>query len=234
MFTVTGELPHLGVPSELLPSAASQLPVLTHDTLGKLQKRGWSRVGLMVALTDEDTGEIAMISHVGRDKNQPNALGPLGETSKRAGPVIEQPVETLFRGIKEELGVKDPQSLGLRMQGRDGWVVNKWPRGVNYPGEFACAISFAAFMPHGVLERLVAAPHGNEEANGLLAMHPEAILAASEDRLRPGVKPWLAQLQRAKLLDPAGPLVRVDFSNNYQTALLDIDLQGAPLPAAVQ
>jgi len=186
----------------------------------------------MVALADEATGEIAMISHVGRDKNKPNALGPLGETSQQAGPVIEQPLETLYRGIGEELGIKEPQSLGLRIAKSEGWVINQWPRGINYPEEYACAISFAAFMPRGLLQHLVAGPHGNDEANGLRAMHPEVVMQTAEEHLRPGVKGWLAQLQRGMLLDPdARPLVEVDFSGVYQTALQDIDL--LPKPASV-
>lgn len=218
--------PYLKVPESLEPTSGRVLPQLDFETLQQLREAGWSRVGLMVAFVDSD-GKVMMLEHNGRDKNGHGALGPLGETSKSAAPIIEQPLETLYRGIQEELGMERPHDLGLWMYQEAGWTINRWPRGTSYPNEFACAISFPVFVPDDVKQHLVSIPHGTEEVRGIGFYSPSEIAAMDSGQLRPGVQQWLGQLDGAGLLDPArfGRLEPLDFSPVYASLLKDIDLQ---------
>lgn len=214
------------VPESLKPDNTRPLPTLDIDSLGRLAESGWSRVGLMVAFTDSD-GNIMLMNHNRRDKNSQGALGPLGETSKYAGPIIEQPLETLYRGVQEELAVEQPADLGLWMYQAGGWVINQWPRGTSYPGQYACAISFPVFVPDAVKAHLLDIPRGTEEIGGVDFFAPGDILGMDDAKLRPGVKQWLTQLETSGLLDPEhfNGLQPVDFSPIYSSALRDIDLQ---------
>lgn len=216
----------LMVPEALKPNPDVSLPVLDGEVLSHLREAGWSRVGLMVAVVDSD-GAVMMLQHNLRDKNSHGALGPLGETSQESGPIIEQPLQTLYRGVQEELGIQQPADLQMWMFDKGGWVVNQWPRGDGYSGEYACAISFPIFVTDSVRARLLSIPHGTEEIGGLYDfMSPEEIQAMDEDRLRPGVKPWLRQLDEAGLLTPGfSQLQEVDFSSIFEASLHDIDLQ---------
>lgn len=214
----------LRIPDALQPDPELSLPALTPETLDSLREAGWSRVGLMVAIVDTD-GNVLMLNHNGRDKNCQDDLGPLGETSQQAGPVIEQPLETLFRGIQEELSVQQPAGLEMWMHERGGWVVNPWPRGDGFPGEYACAISFPVFVSDKTRDYLLSIPHGTEEINGIRGfLKPSEILDLDDTSLRPGVKAWLSQLSEAGLLDlsPDSGLSKIDFSNIYAAGLDDI------------
>ena len=112
------------------------------------------------------------------------------------------------------------------MYQRAGWVINQWPRGNGYPGEFACAISFPVFLPDSVKEHLLAIPHGTEEVGKISFLNQDAILAMEESSLRPGTKQWLNQLGQAGLFDPAqhGTLEQIDFSQIYEASLRDVEL----------
>ena len=214
------------VPEVLLPSSESRLPILTLETVTELAASGWSRVGLMTAFIDPQD-RILLLRHHGRAKNEAGVFGPLGETSQHAGPDIEQPAETLYRGIIEELGIERPEQLSLKIRRAGGWVINAWPRGNKFPGEVSCAISFPVFMDKGTTELITSLPHGNEEIDGVTMMAPEDILAMEERCLRPGVKNWLAQLSTAGLLERPCPSeqVAIDFSPVFRAAMHDIDLQ---------
>ncbi|HSX27619.1 MAG TPA: hypothetical protein VLG25_02455 [Patescibacteria group bacterium] len=214
------------VPDALLPNSKQRLPELNSETLALLGEFGWSRVGLMVAFIDS-AGNVMMLGHNGRDKNNHGALGPLGETSQQSGPVIEQPIETLFRGIQEELGIQQPSNLEFWMHSRGGWVINHWPRGNDYANQFACAISFPVFINDAVRGHLSSIPHGTEEISSMSFLSADEILAMDETALRPGVKAWLSQLINADLLNPDQnqKLQKVDFSNIYESSLRDIELQ---------
>lgn len=218
--------PSLTVPNALHPTRGRALPELTAEVVEELAQAGWKTVGLMVAFADSE-GNIMMLAHNGRDKNEPGALGPLGETSQCSGPIIEQPIETLFRGIQEELGIQRPAELELWMHREDGWIINQWPRGKHYPGEYACAISFPVFMADSVKEYLLSIPHGTEEVGRLVFLPPEEIFAMPDWALRPGTKDWLKQLQSADLLTPgdkAENITRVSFLQIYGASLKDIEL----------
>lgn len=220
-----GSLSPLPVPELLLPNPEAMLPTLEPTTLIELGRMGWKRVGLMVALVDE-AGDIMMLEHNKSDKNDAGALGPLGETTKGEGPYVEQPLQTLHRGIGEELSVKEPANLDLSMRAHGGWTINQWPVGREYPDDFACAISFPVFIPQAAKLRLLKRPHGTEETNRVYFMSPDDIFNHDNDRLRPGVKKWLEQLVDAELLDVPTPeeSAPVDFSNLFEAGLRDIRL----------
>lgn len=223
----------LRVPHSLRPETGAFLPDLSRDTLAELAQYGWQRIGIMVAIVDTD-GRILMQNHNGRDKNTHSALGPLGETSSQSHPYIEQPLWTLYRGIIEELGVDNPDELGLLMHAQGGWTVNQWPRGMKYPGEFACALSIPVFLDDYGKRTLTRAFTKTQEVNDYSFMHPADILQTDDLLLRPGVKPWLQQIESTELLDPfsRGNLQRLTFYEMYQAQdnvygpiLKDIDLQ---------
>jgi hypothetical protein len=167
-----------------------------------------------------------VLEHNQSDKVGAGMLGPLGETSKASLPVIEQPIETLHRGIREELGVKDPRKLGLRMLQKDGWFTQIWPRGVQYPGEFACAICPPVYVPPITEEMLLARGLGNEEVCGLKALTPDEIAAKPNEQLRPGVTDWLETLEVTGFMDwpTEGNSRPLDFSRVFTASFVDLDL----------
>lgn len=215
----------LGIPERLHPRGESMLPTLDFEVLARLGELGWKRVGLMVAFVDEE-GALMIIEHNKTDKNNQGDLGPLGETTKGQEPYIEQPNETLFRGIREELGVVQPQTLDLSMPRGGKWTVNQWPCGRDYPGDFACAISFPVFIGDPAKERLLSRRVGTDETCGIQFMLPSTIFDTDDSVLRPGVKPWLQQMIDTNLLAcPAeDQLQALDFTNLFPSALHDIEL----------
>jgi len=215
----------LSIPESLLPNPDEQFPTLDFEVLQDLEAQGWQRIGLMVAFVTSD-GAVMMLGHHARDKNTEGALGPLGETSKQSGPIIEQPIETLYRGLQEELAVQEPAGLELWTYAHGGWVINQWPRGYQHPGQYACAISFPVFISDETKETLLSSLRATEEIGSLQFATPEVILEAEDETLRPGVKGWLTQMRDAGLLDPAsyGPLTPLSFSTIYEASLSDIVL----------
>lgn len=216
----------LAIPEALQPRADSPLPQLSYETVTELTDSGWSRVGLLVPLITR-AGKLLVLKHNESDKVNADMLGPLGETSKASLPVIEQPIETLDRAIREELGVKEPKHLGLRIRREDGWFTHAWPRGVRYPGQFACAISPAVYVPPIAETALLSRAHGNEEICGLEPMTVGEILDRPEEQLRPGFSGWLQKLQETDFLQwPDDTLTqRLDFSSVFRASLVDLDLQ---------
>lgn len=196
----TGPAPGLGVPESLQPHQGAQLPELDLEVLDALREKGWYRIGLMVAVVDS-YGRVLMQRHNKRDKNGHNVLGPLGETSQAMGRLVEQPSETLHRGIVEEIGVISPNELGLVMHASDGWVINQWPSSDRFSNRFSCAISFPVFLPDSGLEYLLENFVPNEETSSIGFYTPDEIRAMDDAELRRGVRPWLDQVEAAGLLD---------------------------------
>lgn len=210
--TIPSELSH-----ELHPDL--QLPVLPSDIKKTIKDIGWIGIGIMAAIVTEDE-DIVML--VGRDtpKYRAGTLGPLGETSKQIEGIsgipslVEQPLSTLYRGIGEEMGITEPERLGLRMRRTQGWRINQWPRGDAFPGQWNCAISFAVHIPMEA-ERLLRTidPH-NDEISGIEILSVDRILNDDPRRYRQGVQSWLEQLHGDGLLHPAtDALTPIDFGS---------------------
>ncbi|MBC7581318.1 hypothetical protein H7097_00430 [Aeromicrobium sp.] len=222
----------LAVPHSLQSEPGKILPTLSYETISQLTEAGWSKVGLIVPLITRDSN-LLMFKHNevvqttnGKKKVRHGMLGPLGETSKGVHPVIEQPLETLHRGIEEETGTREPSTLGLRARTIGGWFVNHWPVGVEFPDEYACAICPPIYVPPAAEERLLAHQTGNEEISGIYAMSPSDIKDTDPARLRPGVIGWLAQLEATDFLKWPGDRTReVDFSSVFASGMTDLDLQ---------
>jgi hypothetical protein len=215
----------LKVPDSLLPSQGKTLPHIDLETLEELRANSWKRLGIMVPFIDSDMN-LMMLKHNGRDKNSHGALGPLGETSQHSGVIIEQPLETLFRGMVEELGVERPQDLDLWMHGEAGWMIHQWPHGINAPGEYSCAITFPVFVTDVTKYRLLSQERKSEEVHSIEFLPPPAIKAMDKALLRPGIDDWLSHVEATKLLMPGidTPLKRIDFSELYRASLQDIEL----------
>lgn len=214
----------LAVPESLQPSPERQLPLLDMNVLQELSEAGWKRVGIMVAVVDS-VNDILMLNHNGRGKNGHGVLGPLGETSQSSGPIIEQPLETLYRGMREELGEERPDTMALRIHRIGGWVINQWPVGTAHPGEFACAISFPVFINDAVRAALHARNLGTKEVAGAQFMSVEQIESCDPEDLRPGVHEWLGAIVDSGLLESGeSALTTVDFTSLYATSLQDIEL----------
>ena len=221
-----GPRPTLTIPDSLMPQPGLLLPALSEEILQELSDAGWSRVGIMVAFLDPE-GRIFMLEHRGRDKNAMGALGPMGETSQRSGPIIEQPIETLVRGVTEEIGHPRPAELGFYSHTDSSWIVNTWPTGTDYPGQYSCAISFPVFLSDETARLFAEMQPGNTEISGARGfLYPDEILDLDDEYLRPGVKAWVEQLASADLLhtDPNQSLQPIDFSHVYHTSLEDIAL----------
>lgn len=216
----------LAIPQILQPVSGRELPPLSYGTVAELTEAGWSRVGLLVPLITR-AGKLLVLKHNESDKANAGMLGPLGETSKAALPDVEQPMETLDRALREELGVREPKTLGLRIRSEAGWFTHAWPRGIQYPGEYACAISPPVYVPPLAENVLLSRNHGNEEICGLDAMSVEEIVATPTDQLRPGFPQWLAKLEGSGFLQwPAESESRIlDFSTVFPSMLADLDLQ---------
>lgn len=217
--------PLLRVPDSLKPRDDLVLPALTLEVVDELRAAGWSRIGILVAFVDTD-GNIMMLEHNGSAKNSLGELGPLGETTQYSGPIIEQPKQTLFRGIQEELGIQYPTGLDLSAHQNGGWAINQWPGSSRHPGQIACGISFPIFLTDAVKDYLLSIPHGTEEISNIRFMPPDQIMNTPDGQLRNGVKAWLSQMQQARLLELGqyGYLGAVDFSGLYEASLQDLDL----------
>lgn len=215
----------LAIPTELLPATGRLLPSLSHHTINRLTETGWSRVGLVVPLITR-AGKLLMFEHKETFKSREGMLGPLGETSKGIHPVIEQPLETLHRGIGEETGTREPHTLGLRMRDEGGWFINRWPVGVLQLDEYACAVCPPVYVPPSTEDRLLAQRHINDEVQSIQAMSPDEIRDTDPAMLRPGVLGWLTQLESTDFLEWPGERSRmIDFSSVFASSMVDLDLR---------
>jgi hypothetical protein len=127
--------------------------------------------------------------------------------------------------MREELSQTSPEGLEMQLPASQGWIINQWPRGRNYPGHFSCAVSFPVFVNDNTKAELLR-PSLTHETGATSFMSPEDILATDDSLLRGGVKSWLGQMTAAGLLDlPSEQKIPVSFDNFYQASLHDIDLE---------
>ncbi len=194
----------------------THLPHLPADIKDEIAACGWVGIGVMVALVTEDAG-IMLIKGRETKKYKAGTLGPLGETSKQIDgmsgipPLVEQPLSTLYRGITEELGLTEPETLDLRMKRMGGWTVNQWPRGDAYPNQWNCALSFAVHIGPDVEELLLTINPQNDEVSGVTKLPVEFVLSDREGLYRPGVHDWLGQLAANGLLEATEDIAPISF-----------------------
>lgn len=181
--------------------AREMLPELTADDVRQMKVSGWARTGIIAAIIDH-SGKILMLEHKGSDKSPDGALGPLSETAQLAhtttGIRVESTAHTLSRAILEELGVKDPQQLGLRARKVGGWILNNWPVGIEYDGQRALAICPVVHIDADAQAELLREFEGTDEIRDIVFMHPQDIL--NYPLTRPGTHEWLKNVMDSGLL----------------------------------
>ncbi len=212
----------LQIPTGLMPHSGKLLPALDENTLWELQLNSWNTIGSIAAFVDSENN-IMLLSHNVSEKNATaGALGPLSETGRISNgniepKIIEQPLETFHRGIREELGVDDPAQLGLETAENSHWVINQWHQGEDMLGHdfYVCGVSFVVFLPDEAKAALLSSWRETEEISSLHFTPIEDILDGHLDEpLRSGVKPWLKQLNDAQLLTRDSTSRRaLDFSS---------------------
>ncbi len=196
-----------------------QLPIVPTNIKETAVRLGWAGVGIMVALVTEEQNIMMLI---GREtpKYRAGTLGPLGETSKQVEgkdgipPLVEQPLSTLYRGLSEELGVTEPEQLGIKMKRQNAWRMNQWPRGDDYPNQWNCAISFAIHIPKNTEALFESIDPHNDEVAGIQTLAVDEIMDSEPSLFRAGVQDWLWQLSSEGLITPsAEDLQVIDFSS---------------------
>lgn len=192
----------------LIPTEQSSvmLPHFEPETLSRLKRDGWARLGLVAAVLDERQ-HLLMLSHKQSDKTPAGALGPLAETSQisqptEGSPQVETVAHTLARGIKEELGVSDPSELELTGRRFGAWLLNAWPVGTQYATETALAICPVVHISKERRESLLDTFTETEEIDGIKFMPLDDV--ATEKAVRPGTHAWLKSVGASDLLDPYG------------------------------
>lgn len=219
------------VPEDLLPETTDEsLPTLTTEHLRYLQAAGWSRIGILAAVINSKR-QILMLEHAISGKNLEGALGPLAETTRvwnHAKGVwhIEQPLTTLRRSFQEELGVPDPQRLGLRARRVGAWTLSFWPSGNGGNESFGFAICPVISVPDESAAQ-VSGLVNTKEVRGAEFMGLDEIRATGN--LRPGTQEWLDRLVVSGLLENPEEFSPISFnqpvfSKGMDAELSDLDL----------
>jgi hypothetical protein len=212
------------IPDHLDPGVSeASLPAPTAADLTDLKYAGWSHVGIVAALVD-DRQRILMLQHRPSDKTPSGAWGPLAETTQLArtetGAQVERTIDTLARGLREEVSVADPSRLEVAARYVGSWVVNRWPVGGRHVGQFALALCPVVHVSRGVRQELENMYRPNNETSSMAFMDPEQIAAL--DHVRFGTHTWLRQVMGSGLVEAP--------TQERERILLPA---GAPLPHAI-
>jgi hypothetical protein len=177
------------------------LPVISPEDLTTVRVSGWARVGIVAAIID-DRDRLLMLDHHPNDKLAESALGPLAETSQafrdEGNLHIESAVQTLARGIREELGLADPGTLDLQAQPVGAWITSTWPVGDRHEQQQALAICPIVHIGPRQREALLDTFKPTEEIQAVRFINPADIVA--EHRTRPGTAAWLGNVMASRLL----------------------------------
>ncbi len=204
------------VHDSLQPSRALHMfPNVTINDLRELQAAGWSRVGIVAAVINE-AQQILMLEHAESDKNPEGALGPLAETtlvrSVNNQWQVEDTITTLYRCFREELGITNPEQVGLAARKIGAWTLNRWPvGGERHKDKFALAVCPVITVPEQTVTRIGRFINTHEIRRAYF-MKPEQILDINN--VRPGTHQWLIDIISSGLLNtPSEEKTEVDFSH---------------------
>ena len=200
------------------------VPTLTDAELRQLHAEGIQRVGIVALLVDSERQRMLLLEHTQSEKSQAGMWGALGETALVAtqgdGWKIEAPMDTLARGLQEELKV--PASTGqLWVPRRLPFFSLEWPVGVN-----STDTAFA-ICPVVVVSDELAAAIGNAEATEEVSTNTfTPIDQASAYDMRPGMERWLPHAIDAIDKNAGSGLVVVhlpvdELQGQTQDAILD-------------
>ena len=167
-----------------------ELPVFDDSRLRMLHEEGWNRVGVLGLVLDSE-GNALFLQHAASDKNPQGAWGTLGETSltlkNNEEWVIENPLQTLIRGMQEELGV--PVSVNdIRMPERSPFFHMGWPVGTSDLNESAFAICPVVVISNELKTAILAS--GPTEEIDYKIFAPLDTLAKAEP-MRHGTDIWI-------------------------------------------
>lgn len=191
------------MPTSLVPKRSPAiLPAADVRDLRRMRDAGFDRYGVVAAIVD-DLGRLLMLSHVGNSKTPDGALGPLAETAKLAingdDISVEATAQTLLRGVREELGIEDTDSIGFRARRAGGWVLNNWPVGTAYANQTALAVCPVLHVDAAGAQAILDSFQPNDEISGIRFMSPGEIRQAPN--LRDGTQAWLGDLVASGLLE---------------------------------
>lgn len=197
-----------GVPKSLHQTRGfMDFPRLAPEDLKSLQDLGWSRVGV-AAIFVNPKNEILVLKHQpDGDKILGIQYGVLSETSRvlhggNYSDSIEQPLETLLRGVKEELGINLRQINAL-VPTTNPWIFSQeWPVGGKHGTERIFAICSVIFVDETSAKLLVKQYRkGNKEIAAANFMTLDMIPSLP---LRDGTRESLDQIYSSGLLNYSG------------------------------
>ena len=215
-FTLQDRLRALPVPEALRPDLVeASLPAPSMTDLAQLKEGGWSRFGIVAAVTNEK-GEVLMLEHVASPKTPEGSLGPLAETAvyRRNGQngwEVETVAETLRRSLQEEMGIEQPETIGLATLPRGSWTLDCWPVGGAFIDSYAFAVCPVVLVPReseSFFRRFVNTP----EIRRAAFIPLEEILAAPSQALREGTQDWALSIQASRLISQRTGFTPLEFS----------------------
>lgn len=185
--SVGSKLENKSVPVGLSPEhATSMFPMLSAETLSDLRSRGFGGIGIVAAIFSNQ-GELLIEEHVSTKKLPRGGIGPLAETIKKYGNEVESIEMSLARGMSEEAGISNPDSMTLRAKSRGAWATySHWPIGRTRE---ALAITPAVILPPGAAEQIVNQFQSNAEISAVDFVPLDKL--GDLQNLRPGVKDWM-------------------------------------------
>ncbi|MBL8121547.1 hypothetical protein JNM87_02250 [Candidatus Saccharibacteria bacterium] len=188
-------------PAELLrlamPYPATDV-LLTPDFRLAVAAAGFQRIGIVATMISN--GQLLMARHKQSPKLNGNVWGPLSETSQSQDTVYETATETLWRGMREELGM-DPPSLTLATHMRR-FMACEW-NGEN-PRERSYAIVPIIHLPQETRQYMLDTFRPTPEIDAIGFWRPETIRSQAP-QLRSGVLEWLSAVTESPLFKQPSP-----------------------------
>ncbi|MCL2173999.1 NUDIX domain-containing protein [Candidatus Saccharibacteria bacterium] len=205
----------LEIPDRLRPEAhPGKFPDLTFDDLQSLKSLGWSRVGAAAIFVDPNKNVLVLEHRPDGDKILECQWGVMTETCQEGDHYIENPLETLVRGIKEELRI-DPYTIKACVDKNSPWFVHQFPVGGKHENEFVFGICSVIFVDENDAELLTQTDYTNHLEIVSSCFRP--LVEIYNLPLRAGIEGCLNQIENSGLLDsteleslPAWPIFSLD------------------------